>query len=55
MDNAEYTYDITPEHIQVTSDIMAKTGVGKMAKVPVAKDWVKIDLLTDAKKSLKVN
>ena len=55
MDNAEYTYDITPEHIQVTSDIMAKTGVGRMGKVPVAKDWVKIDLLTDAKKSLKVN
>jgi NitT/TauT family transport system substrate-binding protein len=52
--NSMYTYDITPEHIQVTTDIMAKTGVGRMAKPPVAKDWVKTDLLADAKKSLNV-
>jgi NitT/TauT family transport system substrate-binding protein len=54
MDNAEYTYDITPEHIQVTTDIMAKTGVGRMAKPPAAKEWVKTDLLEAAKKSLNV-
>lgn len=52
--NSMFTYDITPEHIQVTTDIMAKTGVGKMAKPPVAKDWVKTDLLEAAKKSLNV-
>ncbi|WP_332877240.1 ABC transporter substrate-binding protein [Massilia sp. S19_KUP03_FR1] len=52
--NSMFTYDITPEHIQVTTDIMAKTGVGRMAKPPVAKDWVKTDLLTEAKKSLNV-
>jgi len=52
--NSPYSYDITPEHIQVTTDIMAKTGVGKMAKPPVAKDWVKTDLLEQAKKSLGV-
>jgi NitT/TauT family transport system substrate-binding protein len=52
--NSPYSYDITPEHIQITTDIMVKTGVGKMAKPPVAKDWVKTDLLDAAKKSLNV-
>lgn len=52
--NSPYTYDITPEHIQVTTDVMMKTGVGRMAKPPVAKDWVKTDLLDEAKKSLNV-
>jgi NitT/TauT family transport system substrate-binding protein len=49
--NSPYSYDITPEHIQTTTDVMVKTGVGKMAKPPVAKDWVKTDLLDAAKKS----
>ncbi len=52
--NSSYTYDITPEHIQITTDIMVKTGVGKMTKPSVAKDWVKTDLLDAAKKSLNV-
>jgi NitT/TauT family transport system substrate-binding protein len=52
--NSSYSYDITPEHIQITTDTMVKTGVGKMAKPPVAKDWVKTDLLEAAKKSLGV-
>ena len=52
--NSPYTYDITPEHIQVTTDIMAKTGVGRMAKPPLAKEWVKTDLLDAAKKSLNI-
>jgi len=52
--NSMFTYDITPEHIQVTTDIMVKTGVGRMARPPVAKDWVRTDLLADAKKSLNV-
>lgn len=52
--NSSYSYDITPEHIQITTDIMVKTGVGRMAKPPVAKDWVKTDLLDAAKKSLNV-
>jgi NitT/TauT family transport system substrate-binding protein len=54
MDNAQYTYDVTPEHIQVTTDIMYKTGVGRMAKPPAAKEWVKTDLLEEAKKSLNI-
>jgi NitT/TauT family transport system substrate-binding protein len=54
MGNSAYTYDITPEHIQVTADIMAGTGVGKMAKVPVAVEWVRTEMLAEAKKSLNV-
>ncbi|MBC7684752.1 MAG: ABC transporter substrate-binding protein [Bdellovibrionales bacterium] len=52
--NSPYSYDITAQHIQVTTDMMVKTGVGRMAKPPVAKDWVKTDLLDAAKKSLGV-
>ncbi|NGZ87452.1 ABC transporter substrate-binding protein [Duganella aceris] len=52
--NSPYTYDISTEHIQVTTDVMLKTGVGKMRTPPVAKDWVKTDLLDAAKKSLNI-
>jgi NitT/TauT family transport system substrate-binding protein len=52
--NSPYSYDITPEHIQVTTDVMVKTGVGRMARPPVAKDWVKTEMLDAAKKSLGV-
>ena len=54
IDNSPYTFDITPEHIQISTDLMAKYGIGKMEKPPVAKDWVKTDLLEAAKKSLGV-
>lgn len=52
--NSAYTYDITPAHIQVTTDVMVKYGIGKMATPPVANDWVKVDLLDQAKKSLNI-
>ena len=52
--NSPYSYDITPEHIQTTTDVMVKTGVGRMSKPPLAKDWVKTDLLDAAKKNLGV-
>ncbi|QGZ39704.1 NitT/TauT family transport system substrate-binding protein [Pseudoduganella flava] len=52
--NSPYTYDITPEHIQTTTDVMFKTGVGRMSRPPQAKDWVKTDLLNQAKQSLGV-
>lgn len=52
--NSPYNYDITPEHIQITSDIMFKQGISKMTAPLVAKDWVKTDLLEAAKKSLNV-
>ena len=53
MSNAAFTYDITPKHVQVTTDLMVKYGVGRMEKPPLAKEWVRIDLLEAAKKSLK--
>lgn len=52
--NSPYSYDITPEHIQITTDLMYKYGVGKMRQPPVATDWVKTDLLQDAKRSLNI-
>ena len=33
------------EHIQITTDLMEKYGVGRMATPPRAADWVKLDLL----------
>ena len=53
--NSPYSLDITPSHIQVTTDIMVKTGVGRMVRPPVAADWVKLDLLAAAKRSLHVD
>ena len=52
--NSPYSYDISPEHIQITTDTMARTGVGRMSKPPLARDWVRTDLLDAAKKSLNV-
>jgi len=54
MDNAQYTYDISIEHIDITTRLMQKYGVGRMAKPPRAADWVKLDLLQKAKATLKV-
>jgi NitT/TauT family transport system substrate-binding protein len=54
MSNASFTYDVTEEHIQTTTDLMVKYGVGKMASPPKAKDWVKLDLLQKAKAELGV-
>jgi NitT/TauT family transport system substrate-binding protein len=55
LDNAEFTYDISIEHIDVTTRLMQKYGVGRMAKPPKASDWVKLDLLQKAKTTLKVH
>ena len=30
MSNAAFTYDITAEHVQMTTDLMVKYGVGKL-------------------------
>ena len=51
MDNASLTYDITVNHVQLTTDYMVKFGIGKMSNPPKAKEWVKLDLLDAAKKS----
>lgn len=54
LENAEYTYDVTPEHINITTDYMQKYGVGRMSRPPKAAEWVKLDLLQKAKTELKV-
>lgn len=53
MQNAAFTYDITPQHVQVTTDLMVQYGVGRMEKPPKATEWVRTDLLAAAKKALK--
>ena len=52
MSNASFTYDLTVEHIQVTTDLMVKYGVGKLKSPPRAADWVKLELLQKAKQEL---
>jgi NitT/TauT family transport system substrate-binding protein len=52
--NSPFSYDITVQHVQITTDLMAKYGVGRMVSPPRAGDWVKLDLLTEAKRQLKV-
>lgn len=52
--NSPFTYDVTVEHVQVTTDLMKRYGVGKMASPPRAEDWVKLDLLQRAKSKLGV-
>ena len=54
MDNAAYTTDVTPEHIDITTEFMNKYGVGRMAKPPKAAEWVKLDLLQQAKTALNI-
>ena len=54
MDNADYTYEVSLEHIDITTDFMNKYGVGRMQKPPKAAEWVKLDLLQKAKAELKV-
>ena len=54
IDNSSFTYDVTVQQVQVSTDMMVKYGIGKMAKPPAAKDYVKLDLLEKAKKELKV-
>jgi NitT/TauT family transport system substrate-binding protein len=52
--NSPYSFDITSAHIQTTTDVMVKHGIGKMTTPPVATNWVKTDLLVQAKKTLNV-
>lgn len=52
--NSPFTYELDESHIQLTTDMMLRYGVGKLAKAPAARDWVKTDLLQNAKKQLGV-
>jgi NitT/TauT family transport system substrate-binding protein len=51
--NSPFTYDVTVQHVQATSDLMVKYRIGNIPKPPPAKSYVKLDLLEKAKKALK--
>lgn len=52
MSNAAFTYDLTVDHIQTTTDMMVKYHVGRLQNPPQAADWVRLDLLQKAKAAL---
>jgi len=52
IDNSPFTYDVTIEQVQISTDLMAKYGIAKMTKPPVARDYVRLDLLEQAEKEL---
>jgi NitT/TauT family transport system substrate-binding protein len=54
IENSPFTYDVTLQQVQISTDLMVKYGIGKMAKPPAAKDYVRLDLLEKAKKALGV-
>lgn len=54
MANAAFTYDISIEHVQTTTDLMVKYGVGKLSSPPKAAEYVKLDLLAEAKQALGI-
>jgi NitT/TauT family transport system substrate-binding protein len=51
--NAPYTLGITPEHIQATTDVMKAHGIGRMSNPPVAKEFVRTELLDLAMKQVQ--
>jgi NitT/TauT family transport system substrate-binding protein len=54
MDNADYTYEVPPAHMDMATAMMQKYGVGRMSNPPKAADWVKLDLVQKAKADLKI-
>lgn len=54
MSNATFTYDITAAHVQTTADLMVKYGVGKLPAAQQASQFVRLDLLSEAKTALGV-
>jgi NitT/TauT family transport system substrate-binding protein len=54
IENSPFTYNVTVKEVQVSTDMMVKYGIGKLAKPPAAKDFVKLELLKNAKKTLNI-
>ena len=52
--NSPFTYNVTVKEVQVSTDMMVKYGIGKLVKPPAAKDYVKLELLENAKNSLNI-
>lgn len=55
MNNARYIFDMPAGHMDRTTELMVKYGLGKMTAPPKEADWVKLDLLQEAKAALHVN
>ena len=55
MNNARYTFDMPAGHMDKTTEMMVKHGLGKMVNPPKEPEWVRLDLLAEAKASLGVN
>jgi NitT/TauT family transport system substrate-binding protein len=52
--NSPFTFEVTVEHIALTTELMQQYGVGRLANAPRAADWVKLDLLANATRELGV-
>lgn len=52
LENSPFCYDVTVEHVQTSTDMMVKYGIGKLVNPPKAADFVKLDLLTKSQKDL---
>ncbi len=52
IENSPFSYDVTVQQVQISTDMMVRYGIAKMTKPPRAKDYVKLDLLEEAKKEL---
>jgi NitT/TauT family transport system substrate-binding protein len=48
IENSPFSFDLTVEHVQITTDYMQKLNVGRMTNPPKATDFVKLDLLNEA-------
>jgi NitT/TauT family transport system substrate-binding protein len=49
--SAPYIVDVSMRQIQITTDAMVRTGLTPMAHPPLAREWVRTDLLEAARKS----
>jgi NitT/TauT family transport system substrate-binding protein len=54
IENSPFTYHVTVKEVQVSTDMMVKYGIGKLVNPPAAKDYVKLELLENARKSLNI-
>ena len=51
--NSPYVFAVSQRHIQVTTDIMVRTGLGGVARPAPPREWMRTDLLEAARKSQK--
>jgi NitT/TauT family transport system substrate-binding protein len=52
--NSPYSYDLSIDHVQATTDLMRQFSMGGLRQNLDAKEWVRLDLLQTAKSALGV-